>query len=720
MTTLRDDLFRLLPQVYQQRDAEPPHDGALAALLAVLGEQGDVVASDLGRMYDDWFIETCADWLVPYLGDLLGVRLLQPVGPGAERTRALVANTLDSRRRKGTVAVVEQLAYDVTGWPAAAEEYFTRLATTQYLNHLRSFQLQGADLRGAAELELTGSPFGASAHNAEVRRVPRGRFGIGTLGLHVWRLAPQRVARATARPVTDPPDGRYTIDPVGVAAPLFNPGSTQESIATLTEEHHVPAPLRTRALYDELDALRAGSAGSPRWFGDDPVVEVYADLGSGMAAVPVAEMTAADLSDPLAPSAVGWPRPGVPLTLAVDPVSGRLAFRAGVVPTAVEVTATHAAPGLIGAGPHDRTDPAATDLLARATWFRAVGAAATPVPGAVRTTMSEAVDDWNAEPAGTVGVIALLDSRTYEEDVAVSVPAGSELLVVAVTWLAAEDAGDATVVLSLDQATPVDRRPHLRGALQATGTAGTPDSAAGELTVDGMLVEGTVSVSAGDLGLLELRHVTVAPGTGSVVVEPPTSPTTDNARLTIEVHRSLVGAVAVPDRGPQLVVSTSVVDGAGSLAIDAPASELSLERVTTLGGVSARRLDASDCVLDGPVTVERQQHGCLRFSYLTEGVATPRRYRCQPDLALADVTDPAEAAAVKARLAPVFTSTTYGDPAYGRLDDRCAEPLLTGASNGAAMGAFAELQEPQRMTNLDAVLEEYLRLGLDAGVIHET
>jgi hypothetical protein len=36
------------------------------------------------------------------------------------------------------------------------------------------------------------------------------------------------------------------------------------------------------------------------------------------------------------------------------------------------------------------------------------------------------------------------------------------------------------------------------------------------------------------------------------------------------------------------------------------------------------------------------------------------------------------------------------------------------------MGAFAELQEPQRLANLAAVLDEHLRLGLEAGVIRET
>src|SRR3954470_11388817 len=106
MTLLRDQLVDLLPRVYHQRDVEPGQGGVLEAVLQILGEQGDVVAADLAQLYDDAFIETCADWAVPYLADLLGVRLLHPLGPGGGRQRALVANMLDYRRRKGTLAAL--------------------------------------------------------------------------------------------------------------------------------------------------------------------------------------------------------------------------------------------------------------------------------------------------------------------------------------------------------------------------------------------------------------------------------------------------------------------------------------------------------------------------------------------------------------------------------------------------------------------------------------
>jgi hypothetical protein len=719
MTLLSDELFQLLPRLYRQRDAEPSQAGALEALLQVLGQQADLVAADLGQLYDDAFIETCADWVVPYLGDLLGVRLLHPLGPGAGRQRALVANILDYRRRKGTLAALEDLAYQVTGWPTSAVEYFLRLGTTQHLAHLRPANVRTPDLRRPGDLELVGGPFSRATHTAEVRRLPAGRYGILDIGLHAWRLVPQQVVRATARPVTDPPDGRYLVDPVGLAVPLFNAPAPEPSPTHLAGESDLPAPLRRRALFDELEELRAGSTAPPRWFGDEPVIEVYADTGAGLVAVPVSGLTAADLSDPSSPTTTGWPRPAAPLTVAVDPVLGRLAFRDGVLPTAVEVSATVASPGAVGAGTYRRDTVLPTAPDGSEPWFRAVGRRATVVPALVCATLTDAIADWAAQPAGTIGVIGVVDSRTYVEDLSVTVPGGSELTIVALAWPQAETANAATV-LHLEDAVAAGRRPHLQGSVTVTGTAGAADALPGELVLDGLLIEGGVTVAAGDLGLLALRHTTVVPGTGTVAVAAPATTHDDNGQLLLELTRAITGAVTIPARGPRLDAGTTIIDGRSGAAVDAAFAPACLDQVTVLGALAVRELSASDCVLTGAVTVARRQAGCVRFSYLDDSAVAPRRYRCQPDLALTDIHEPASGDAVRARLTPAFTSTTYGEPAYGRLDDRSDPALLTGGSHGAAMGAFGELQEPQRMTNLSTVLEEYLRLGLEAGVIHET
>jgi hypothetical protein len=72
------------------------------------------------------------------------------------------------------------------------------------------------------------------------------------------------------------------------------------------------------------------------------------------------------------------------------------------------------------------------------------------------------------------------------------------------------------------------------------------------------------------------------------------------------------------------------------------------------------------------------------------------------------------------RLAPMFHSLRYGDPAYAQLSRRCAAEICQGGEDQAEMGAFHDLYQPQRERNLRVRLDEYLRFGLEAGVFYET
>jgi hypothetical protein len=131
-------------------------------------------------------------------------------------------------------------------------------------------------------------------------------------------------------------------------------------------------------------------------------------------------------------------------------------------------------------------------------------------------------------------------------------------------------------------------------------------------------------------------------------------------------------------------------------------------------------LSASDSLFTGLVTVTRQQTGCVRFSFIPSGSQTGKRYRCQPDLALSSLPTSAPQGPTLARLSPQFTSTDSGQPGYAQLSDACPVEITTGGDNEAEMGAFNFLQQPQRATNLQTALAEYLRFGLEAGAIQET
>ncbi len=141
MSPGKDRLYDLLPAVHRVRDAEGRAEGVegnlpLKSLLSIVAREVDVVEEELAQLYDDQFVETCAEWIVPYIGDLVGVGGLHDLKEAASR-RAQVANTVAYRRRKGTAAILEGLARDATGWPAHAVEFFRYLVTTQHVNHVR-------------------------------------------------------------------------------------------------------------------------------------------------------------------------------------------------------------------------------------------------------------------------------------------------------------------------------------------------------------------------------------------------------------------------------------------------------------------------------------------------------------------------------------------------------------------------------------------------------
>ena len=163
-----------LTQAEQERVAElrdRRDRGPLRALLAVLAEQIAAVEEDLDQLYEDQFIESCADWVVPYIGDLIGYRTLHAMAGDTTSGRAEVAHTIAFRRRKGTASMLEQLARDVTGWNARAVEFFQLLATTQYMNHLRPGNHYAPDLRRWAPLNRIGTAFDTVAYVVDVQRI---------------------------------------------------------------------------------------------------------------------------------------------------------------------------------------------------------------------------------------------------------------------------------------------------------------------------------------------------------------------------------------------------------------------------------------------------------------------------------------------------------------------------------------------------------------------
>jgi hypothetical protein len=375
------ELRSLLPAVYLLRDArDDGSPGPLGALLDVVAEQLGVLLDDIRQSYDDHFVETADPWVLPYLGDLVGIVT-------QDDTRAYVANVVRYRRRKGTAAVLEQLARDMTGWDARAVEMFQHVATTQRLAHPRPENRSFASLRDAVALESVGTAFDPLARNADVRRIAsgRGRYNVPNVALFVWRLA--------ARPCTDVPAvrldaRRWSLSPLGDDVALVTLPEAEDEIEHLAELRNVPWPLSRRY----LDATLAEHYGT----------SVRLAVGDD---VPVERVRVCDLSD--------WSRmPTEPGTVALDPMLGRVALADDPGDAVVRATFHVVAAGRLGGGEYARPAVATAD----ATVVRVPGDAAT-------VTAALAL----LPPAG--GAVEIEDNGRYAETPAVAVADGATVVV---------------------------------------------------------------------------------------------------------------------------------------------------------------------------------------------------------------------------------------------------------------------------------------------------
>jgi hypothetical protein len=238
--------------------------------------------------------------------------------------------------------------------------------------------------------------------------------------------------------------------------------------------------------------------------------------------------------------------------------------------------------------------------------------------------------------------------------------------------------GAPSVGISIDAAAPVDA--------QFAAVPNTPAAARTELRQAIHAAGVAPTFTAAEVVIVEHRLLVIPGGDGRTLVVRGTA-----GDLTTVHELGLASARAAI---------------AGDAAGDVAGPAVTLDETTVLGRVHVRQIDASNCVFDERVIAERRQTGCVRFSYVAPHSQTPRRFRCQPDL--------------DARVEPAYTSRRWGDAAYAQLSLACSTEIRTGAEDGAEMGAFRFLLQPQRETNLLVRLDEYLPFGLDAALIFVT
>ncbi|HTJ76516.1 MAG TPA: hypothetical protein VL337_14260 [Acidimicrobiales bacterium] len=661
-------------------------------LLAAVDRQRALLAADIDQLWQDLFIESCADWAVPYIGALLGAP--------ADAGRLEVAYAIALRRRKGTPAALEDFAEVVTGWTARAIEGWQVTAWAQRLGHPPPPRPATLDLRAAAT-QRVGTPFERARRSVS----PGGRWSprAATAMVWPWRVATLRQVEAAPLPV--PGSHRFALHPLAHEAPLYvrpqprRIASDADARSGVSSRTGTETDAPVRCTYRVLEALAA--PGEITYGGTWEVAASHPlanPASGGPADPPVVRLTVAGAEVPWAQLRFGSLPPGVPAPFppapdeaVVDLARGHVELGAALAGAGtLRATWHRPVPGSLGALAHD----AAVDPEARVVVT--VNPALVPGPAVVHT-LADAVTAANALVAAA-GITAA-DSRPGRPDVEIRVDTSDRL------------AAPPAAALSFAAAVPRWRIVAPAPSLPVVVGDLVLDLAGACVTVEGLTLTGDLRLGKGLHGVT-LRGVTMDASAGATLTADP-----EAWSLALDAERCLLGAIRADLAAAPIDLAACVVDALGHAlrVCGGPAGgspraavaanvrlgpQVQAAGVTFVGAVRVEALDALDSVFADGAAVVQQQEGCLRHCYLGPDPdpepSLPPLYRCRRDPA------------------PTFASTGFEAAGYYTLALEPDHPLLSAASDGGEVGAYNADRRALRLARLRRRISEFVPLGLRA------
>ena len=691
--------------------------GPLESILMLIQEQLAALAEDMDQLYDDQFIETCAPWVIPYIGDLIGYQSIQGIAPSVDNPRSEVANTISMRRRKGTVLVLEQLARDVTGWGVHALEFFRVLCDAQYMKHVRHKNFSTPDLRSWKPRLYMNTGFDRTSHLVDVHSITNGLgpYNIQNIGIFLWSLGAYSITQGTPAASTANQPGAalcYRFNSLGMDRPLFHRAIYQgEQIMAAAMPENVPDRLHRRVFCEDLQ-LGTGS----RYYGEGSSLALYID---GKMLNPY-QIQVADLSGAEGAWA-NMPATGSPYAALVDPELGRIALpppAIGAAPPVLAVSYHYGFNANMGGGEYER---AAGFIVTDPAWIvkypdTSASPRYTDLQGALNYAMNQLAQNGKV-------ALEITNSQTYAVSALnIDLAAGSTL------EIRAADGARPTLLLDGEFVITGDASSTLimNGLLIGAGKNMTPGSPAPAALLHAQMLRPDGKTSL--LGEIAIVHCTLVPGWSVNTNGDPVEPgmpalIVEPSGTNIVSAFSILGALRI-SQFASANLSDSIVDATDRALVAYAALDgksgggaLTLQGCTVVGKVHAEELTlVSNSIIFASLArndswasgliADRKQEGCVRFSFLPVNAVTPRRFKCVEE-ALASAQ-------------PIFFSLRYGHPGYLKMLACTNDSIRRGADDQGEMGAFHFVLAPQRESDLNIRLQEYLPVGLDIGLVYQS
>ena len=734
-----EKLWEMIPAIYRHEDGLAENPGVLRSLVEVIAEQAARIRRSHDRLWEDQFIELCNNWAVPYIGDLVGTRMVSALNTRARRVD--VAKTIYYRRRKGTLAVLEELISDITGWEGNVVEGFRRLARTRHGLDPEPSEYAGrytgtlpgglADIRSAHGAEMSHSAFDEFYHTPDLRK-PRGKdglYGIQKLLFYIYRLRAFQVVGVTPREVKGSGGLGFTFDPSGRDIPLYMPRNRPQYPKTSADrkndwgkwrpsyEWELPAPMRCRllghaeyiiedkdiieleedgvlnqALADELKQLSDIHYKTEKRLYDAlsqlPSSSTFLDPGKYQPILAAAILEKCG-KKALYPKGVCVDEKGKTINAGQMSAGDLTLMQTIIADKRIQIDPERGRLLFIG----DSPDKLKVNYHYGFTCEIGAGTYNRP---SIKAYSAE--DDKKYKGGGEIkeemlpenGIAQIDDSASYG-------PIDSKGSVQNMVFIAA-----------------AQQRPYLHLDGDWVLDTGTNEDA--RLVLDGLWISAGIKVSVilrGDYEVVRFQHMTFDPG-GKTSRDPgggelpAISLIVEGNIEKLVIDSSIIGPVQLLNNGyvEKIEITDTILQSRDKTvaALHLPDSELYLERVTVVGDVYTQCLWAADSLIAGTCSIANTQRGCFRFSAAKNNSSLPRPYR----------------SVWIEKSNKLFSSTRFGDPAFMQLSQTAPLAIERGAENGAEMGAYNTLINPVKLDGLRAKAEEYMPFGLLPVFIFET
>ena len=766
MTTSRKSLYNRLPEIYHIRDQEQSPPGQLMAFLDILDAVQGEVRNNIEALYHDLFIETCADWVVPYIADLLGTTHLS----GDPWTlRADVARTVYHRRRKGTLGAIESLTYGLTGWAVHTVELRERVGWNQHLNHQRADaggmppiplsirkngHISGAvpggmvTLRNPAILSFLNTPFDPFAHVIDLKPSGNGgdsvggavRYNVPNLAIFLWRLEDYTV------PVTRP----YQVSPIQDLSATAGPGEARYGLRYALHPLGEPMVMFNTHRF-QADAEPPELTRSDAVPGPVPMARLSTDTPSGRPE----EYVAVDLYTTPWPDAPGEDRPGLTVHLPYATFNGvnwtfrganLCAWEEGLFPPLAEnemvIDPDHGRL-LIGVGGADQAefaDPLAVGIHASATYgFSGSTRGTTGAHPISRddTPAGAVLVNYHLAPSGletaltnlpvNVGsqvIIEIQDSSVHELDLA-PLALHRSLLIRAASgqrpiiqlkqplgFFPADVTGPNAAAL-MDSLDVRLEGLYLTWDKNSPGFAGT-DVALIERAAVNQLVFDNCTLDPGSHAALDgtrqpVRYAMRLNNRYGFVADSPEEEAFNQTPLIV-IKRSICGPLAIDD-GYGLQVLDAIVDAASgpddlspALAVHATVNpETEWGPALSINGMTCfGRMRVESATGQGGLFLHALQVHDDQIGCITFSYFS----------GIGDRLPQHHACILGTEVEVSFTSDIFGEPGYGRLGRRSHRKILEQGPNNDAMGAFGYLLNTHKWKNISIRYREFMPVGI--------